>query len=74
MVGAQQKVPFVEIAIDDQDARDVIAFGRSCAGKLEETCDLTQEEKPNEEAKKDQTSSGEKPRPMTEEDQLREDI
>lgn len=46
MVGAQQKLPFAGIAIDDQDARDVIAFGRSFAGKLEETRDLTQEEKP----------------------------
>lgn len=31
MVGAQQKVPFAEIAVDDRDGRDVIAFGRSFA-------------------------------------------
>ena len=36
MVGAQINVPFPEVADDDQDAKEVLAFSRSFAGKVEE--------------------------------------
>ena len=44
MVGAQVNVAFPEVADGDQDAKEVIAFSKSFAGKVEEARDLVSPE------------------------------
>ena len=68
MVGAQINVPFPEIADDDQDAKEVLAFSRSFAGKVEEARDLVTEE---EKVKEKQPGLSQKE--IAEEAQVRED-
>lgn len=71
MVGAPASVSFPEVADDDQDAKEVIAFSKSLAGKVEEARDLVSPEV-TEEQKKEASqvkSSGVE----AEEERIRED-
>lgn len=72
MVGAHANVSFREVADDDQDAKEVIAFSKSFAGKMEEARDLVRPEV-TEEPKEKNVPQIENPGVGAEEERIRED-
>ena len=73
MVGAQLSVPLPEVAEDDHDAKEALAFSRSFAGKVEEARDLVTKEAEVKEKKEKEKATELKPDEMAEEARVRED-